>query len=404
MKRLPGSTRLLGIGLLLMAGGCAVYVLPAEEADSREEAPGSSEGSVANGAAGVGAEADRPDDEPGVQGARRRDATATETEPGVAHAGAARPEDRRALRRARAGSRRLHVPPGHHPPAGLCRMWYEDVPPGRQPAAAPCEALLDGSYPEGAFILYGGESWDGDYDWRSAAEAFPGVVPPPVIALAARVGAPGNDSARRRSRSDPGGGAERPGLEPSGLERTGAVAVEPPERGDSSDGARPAAGRRAEAVGVGSGGDLPRAIDVPPGQRPPEGLCRVWREGRSPRRQEPSVRCEELAGRELESGAFVLYGDRAFDVDHDWAAAEAREPGTVPPPLSDILLGSAAGSADGEATDEGATDAGAERRESGDRVGTERARTDSAGVIPEDGTPVVDVPKRDSRRPGAPRR
>ena len=25
------------------------------------------------------------------------------------------------------------IPPGHLPPAGLCRGWYDDVPPGRQP-------------------------------------------------------------------------------------------------------------------------------------------------------------------------------------------------------------------------------------------------------------------------------
>src|SRR5262245_46657821 len=27
-----------------------------------------------------------------------------------------------------------HVPPGHYPPAGMCRVWIDGVPPGHQPA------------------------------------------------------------------------------------------------------------------------------------------------------------------------------------------------------------------------------------------------------------------------------
>ncbi len=30
------------------------------------------------------------------------------------------------------------VPPGQRPPAGLCRVWYDNVPPGRQPAPTSC--------------------------------------------------------------------------------------------------------------------------------------------------------------------------------------------------------------------------------------------------------------------------
>ena len=30
------------------------------------------------------------------------------------------------------------IPPGHLPPQGLCRVWYDGVPPGRQPAPTDC--------------------------------------------------------------------------------------------------------------------------------------------------------------------------------------------------------------------------------------------------------------------------
>ena len=33
-----------------------------------------------------------------------------------------------------------HVPPGHLPPAGMCRVWYDGLPPGRQPAPTSCAA------------------------------------------------------------------------------------------------------------------------------------------------------------------------------------------------------------------------------------------------------------------------
>lgn len=30
------------------------------------------------------------------------------------------------------------VPPGHRPPAGMCRVWIDGVPPGHQPAVTDC--------------------------------------------------------------------------------------------------------------------------------------------------------------------------------------------------------------------------------------------------------------------------
>jgi hypothetical protein len=78
-----------------------------------------------------------------------------------------------------AGRRTLFVPPGHYPPMGQCRVWIHDLPPGRQANAAPCIAL--GRIPAGAFILFGGDAWDFDYDW--VAESRRSSVPPEIIAL-----------------------------------------------------------------------------------------------------------------------------------------------------------------------------------------------------------------------------
>lgn len=77
------------------------------------------------------------------------------------------------------GRRMLFVPPGHYPPAGQCRVWIHDQPPGQQARPAPCNAL--GAIPPGAFILFGGEAWDADYDWSADPNA--GSTPPEILAL-----------------------------------------------------------------------------------------------------------------------------------------------------------------------------------------------------------------------------
>ena len=79
------------------------------------------------------------------------------------------------------GRRMLFVPPGHYPPDGQCRVWIADLPPGRQAEPVACNAL--GNVPQGAFVLFGGDAWDIDYDWIAEAEAKPGTVPPEIIAL-----------------------------------------------------------------------------------------------------------------------------------------------------------------------------------------------------------------------------
>ena len=47
-----------------------------------------------------------------------------------------------------------HVPPGHLPPPGECRIWYRGTPPGQQPPPGPCH-VLERQVPPGAVLVYG---------------------------------------------------------------------------------------------------------------------------------------------------------------------------------------------------------------------------------------------------------
>jgi hypothetical protein len=47
-----------------------------------------------------------------------------------------------------------HVPPGHLPPPGACRVWYTDRPPGHQPPPGPCH-VLQYQVPPGAVLVRG---------------------------------------------------------------------------------------------------------------------------------------------------------------------------------------------------------------------------------------------------------
>lgn len=51
----------------------------------------------------------------------------------------------------------LHIPPGHLPPPGECRIWIPGRPPGHQPRAGQCDRLA-GHVPPGALLLYRPES------------------------------------------------------------------------------------------------------------------------------------------------------------------------------------------------------------------------------------------------------
>jgi len=48
----------------------------------------------------------------------------------------------------------VHVPEGHLPPPGECRIWYPDRPPGHQPPPGPCHALQY-QVPPGAYLIEG---------------------------------------------------------------------------------------------------------------------------------------------------------------------------------------------------------------------------------------------------------
>ncbi len=47
------------------------------------------------------------------------------------------------------------VPPGHMPPAGMCRVWYDGVPPGHQPAPTRCDIAESDAYYNGGRVIYG---------------------------------------------------------------------------------------------------------------------------------------------------------------------------------------------------------------------------------------------------------
>jgi len=52
------------------------------------------------------------------------------------------------------------VPPGFFPPAGMCRIWLNDVPANQQPAPTDCASAVR-NRPANAKVLFGDESQKG---------------------------------------------------------------------------------------------------------------------------------------------------------------------------------------------------------------------------------------------------
>lgn len=81
----------------------------------------------------------------------------------------------------------------------------------------------------------------------------------------------------------------------------------------------------------------PRKLNgVPPGHYPKPGECRVWHSGRPPGQQPKPTACSSLKGR-VPAGSFILYGDRAWDSQYDWAEQARRERGSVPAVIVDLI-------------------------------------------------------------------
>lgn len=63
---------------------------------------------------------------------------------------------------AQSWDRKPTIPPGHRPPAGMCRIWIDGVPPGKQPAPTDCATAVR-NRPSNGRVIFGS---DKRVDWR----------------------------------------------------------------------------------------------------------------------------------------------------------------------------------------------------------------------------------------------
>jgi hypothetical protein len=83
------------------------------------------------------------------------------------------------------GARTIHVPRGHYPPPGMCRVWIPGTPPGHQPKPAPCSTLA-GKVPNGAFVLYNNRAYDANHAWAREKKSRPSNVPDVIVTATKR--------------------------------------------------------------------------------------------------------------------------------------------------------------------------------------------------------------------------
>jgi hypothetical protein len=72
------------------------------------------------------------------------------------------------------------IPPGHLPPPGECRVWYDGRPPGQQPQPTSCrEAERVASRDRYARVIYGGDRDRRDDPGRAIPRPYPNGTPYP---------------------------------------------------------------------------------------------------------------------------------------------------------------------------------------------------------------------------------
>ena len=77
-------------------------------------------------------------------------------------------------------------------------------------------------------------------------------------------------------------------------------------------------------------------FDVPPGHRPPPGMCRRWYPNRPPGQQPPPEECGRIR---RERDSYILFGDRGYDAGYDWERTRDQTAlKNIPHVLLDIFL------------------------------------------------------------------
>lgn len=75
----------------------------------------------------------------------------------------------------RAAVAALHIPPGHYPPPGMCRVWVPGRPPGHQARPVSCAAAIR-NVPPGAWILHRSKGKKDPLEVTFYDERRPGIV------------------------------------------------------------------------------------------------------------------------------------------------------------------------------------------------------------------------------------